>query len=129
MKKNLKVKYEKVCAVCGANFESSYKRRTICSPRCKKEKINLKRRFRSSFKKPTCFIPHCKFHETLDVHYEGKEVYWLCPSHHALITRGIKCLSEIVISAERAYEAILTLDDTSGSLGDLIERYSPKVKR
>ncbi|KKN64745.1 hypothetical protein LCGC14_0488770 [marine sediment metagenome] len=43
-----------------------------------------------------CFI--CGYNETIDIHHEGKErvEYSLCPNCHALITRGIKTLAQLV---------------------------------
>ncbi len=40
----------------------------------------------------------CGYNETTDFHHEGKDrvVYILCPNHHALITRGIKTLEDIL---------------------------------
>jgi len=39
----------------------------------------------------------CGYSETIDLHHEGeaREEHWLCPNHHALITRGIKTLDEL----------------------------------
>ena len=44
----------------------------------------------------------CGFSETTDIHHEGKdrEMYILCPNHHALITRGIKTLEDMLINNE-----------------------------
>lgn len=36
----------------------------------------------------------CGFDELVDVHHEGKQVFILCPNHHALVTRGYNSVSE-----------------------------------
>ncbi|KKL45396.1 hypothetical protein LCGC14_2356100 [marine sediment metagenome] len=45
-----------------------------------------------------CQVVGCGFSETVDTHHEGedRQEYILCPNHHALITRGVKTLEDIL---------------------------------
>jgi hypothetical protein len=36
----------------------------------------------------------CGFSEVVDLHHEGQDIYWLCPNHHSLITRGKKDIND-----------------------------------
>lgn len=49
-------------------------------------------------KKPRGKCEVCGYSETIDIHHEGiaRDVYTLCPNHHALVTRGIKTLPELL---------------------------------
>lgn len=38
----------------------------------------------------------CDFDETVDMYREDGKTYILCPNHHALITRGIKTLDQLI---------------------------------
>jgi len=39
----------------------------------------------------------CGYNETTDIHHEKGQTFTLCPNHHALITRGIKTLEELLL--------------------------------
>ena len=42
----------------------------------------------------SCIV--CGFSETTDIHHERGETYVLCPNHHALITRNIRSLNDVL---------------------------------
>ncbi len=118
--------HKKSCAMCGKSFETHYHQKNVCSWECKREKVreagrrimrmrrkrerehstlqsspwkgritkmkNERKRRNDSL--PPCTI--CGYRETIDVHHEGRMTYALCPNHHALITRGIMTLNELM---------------------------------
>jgi hypothetical protein len=97
--------YQKTCAICQRPFETPYTRKELCSFECQKiAQLDRSRRGmrqkrhgltgeRIEFKR-SCVA--CGFSETTDIHHEGNETYVLCPNHHALITRNIKTLDEVL---------------------------------
>lgn len=91
------IKYHtKSCSICKKEFVTKYIRQNVCSFTCKREKARqtanrLNREKRSGRKgNIPCLV--CGFKETIDLHHEGDSTYYLCPNHHALITRGIKTI-------------------------------------
>jgi len=108
--------YKKICTICKKAFETKHNNKQICSFECKQERRrqisrysmranrhpknsikklkNFKGKFHKNQNKP-CAI--CGYKETIDLHHEGKQTYFLCPNHHALITRNIKTIEELLI--------------------------------
>lgn len=101
-------KHDRNCSVCGKHFQTAYPRQNICSFGCRqiagRERTRNIMRMRRAKKynknartcKP-CEI--CGWNLTTDQHHEGKKVIQLCPNHHALITRGLKTIEQLM--AER----------------------------
>jgi acetyl-CoA carboxylase beta subunit len=91
------------CVVCSLQFYPTYLRQITCSAKCRKRRNtqktleNLHHRRRKNYP-AACEI--CGFTLTLDIHHEGKELHTLCPNHHALITRRIKSLSDLISERE-----------------------------
>jgi len=103
--------YEKICTICGKVFTHTYQRTNTCSFNCRIEKRRkrsreLMRKIRypkidrkiKTKKIESCII--CGYLETTDKHHEGMKEYILCPNHHALITRGIKKIEELIFSVD-----------------------------
>jgi hypothetical protein len=91
--------YQRVCGICGKEFRTKYKNKNICSFECRevstrKAGIASNMRVKNSLKPKPCKI--CGYDLTTDVHHEGHKTYVLCPNHHALITRGIQTLKELL---------------------------------
>ena len=92
----------RVCAICGVTFDTINARKKYCSWNCSQESQRdrsrrlMRTRERSQRNTGSCQV--CDFDLTVDLHHEGyRETYLLCPNHHALITRGIKTISELLI--------------------------------
>jgi len=82
----------KKCALCGKDFYTKSKSKNICSLRCRR---NHKHSEDIRYKKNKgCAI--CGWKETIDIHHDSRGVYVLCPNHHALITRGISTIEELL---------------------------------
>ena len=90
--------FNKICTICGKEFITRYKNKNICSFSCRQES-NKKAALRSIKRKKDnlkgkCLV--CGWSLTTDIHHEGKKTYRLCPNHHALITRNIKTIKELL---------------------------------
>ena len=95
--------YQRECSICGTKFETKYKRHNICSFDCRTEasreaarRSMRKRRHKKLSECDPCIV--CGYKKTTDVHHEGDKTYVLCPNHHALITRNINTLAEVLAS-------------------------------
>lgn len=93
--------FNKMCSICEIPFTTTYKNKNICSFACKKEHNRRNSRFyarskRNGKKKECLPCEVCGFSETTDQHYESGKVYTLCPNHHALITRNIQTLQQVM---------------------------------
>ena len=94
--------YKKKCCMCQKPFETKYRNKQTCSFSCKQEKqrqnsrIIMRKDRHSKDRYKPCII--CDYKEATDIHHEGKKTYILCPNHHALITRGIKTIKELLNS-------------------------------
>ena len=92
--------YTRVCSMCGKPFKTPYINKNLCSFECKQEHVRERsrmyaRRKRNNLKKyAPCII--CGFDLATDIHKERGKTYVLCPNHHALITRNIKTLNELL---------------------------------
>ncbi len=91
----------KNCSICCLPFTPKQKRQNVCSFSCRQEKVRLVARGRKrgvrygiSILNARCEI--CGYSETVDVYHEGSDLFILCPNHHALITRGIKTLKQLI---------------------------------
>src|SRR3990167_6327320 len=91
----------KTCAICKLNFETKYQCQNICSWVCRQEaqrersKISMRRRRhlkRSTF--PPCEV--CQYKIITEFHHDQKSTHYLCPTHHALITRNYTTLQEML---------------------------------
>ena len=97
----------KVCSICKNNFETKNKRKNVCSFECKQEKVRQrgrelarqKRILNGARKCEPCVV--CGYSETTDLHHEGKKTYILCPNHHALITRNIKTIKQVLLIVDK----------------------------
>lgn len=95
--------YEKVCAICTEPFTTGIKSKNICSFDCKMEhnrqhgRIYATTHKKQKRKRFACMV--CGFSETCDLHSDEGKKYPLCPNHHALITRNIKTLEEVLACA------------------------------
>ena len=89
------------CIVCGSHFSPVGKEDT-CSKECKslrkRKMISLRGKSKNQVRSmaQSCIV--CGFDEVIDVHHEGTSAVILCPNHHALITRGIRTLKEMLES-------------------------------
>ena len=95
--------YENICTNCGKKFTHTKKKVNSCSQKCRIEKqrqrtLKYMRNKRRSKNKESCVI--CGYAETIDVHHEKGEKYFLCPNHHALITRKIRTFKDYMLRAE-----------------------------
>lgn len=86
------------CTQCGTLFVRNVPQRKMCQYCSKVRQGQSARRamrysrHRGNTEQCPCQI--CGYDEVVDLHHEGKEVYWLCPNHHALITRGKKRIED-----------------------------------
>ena len=91
----------KNCSVCNKSFKTHRPYQNICSWDCRQEATRTTLRILMRIKRhsPSRWKPCevCGFKETTDRHHEGKKIYTLCPNHHALITRGIKTIKELLV--------------------------------
>ena len=93
----------KICKVCTKEFIPRHHKEEFCSDECRKEhrkehrKSITTKHYRYGIDKrgKPCII--CGYDLTTDVHHEGKTLVILCPNHHALITRKIKTLGELLL--------------------------------
>ena len=83
-----------ICKRCNAIFVKNVAQRQYCeqcSPyqygKSARRAMRYKRHRENGRSQP-CQV--CGFSEVVDLHHEGQDMYWLCPNHHALITRGKK---------------------------------------
>ena len=96
----------KKCPVCNKMFKTNQWNRITCSKKCKDIRKRLyntdfmrKKRHPNTRVCEPCII--CGYKLTTDTHHEGGKTYKLCPNHHALISRGIKTLDELMM--DKAY--------------------------
>lgn len=95
-----KNEYKKKCSVCGISFITVYKRQNICNNfncscmAARERAIIIMREKRKKINSAPCQV--CGFIGVSDIHHEMGKIYKLCPNHHALITRGIKTLFEVL---------------------------------
>lgn len=92
----------KKCPVCNKMFETKQWNKVTCSKKCRDIKKRLyntnfmrKKRHPNTKACEPCII--CGYKLTTDTHREGGKTYKLCPNHHALISRGIKTLIELMM--------------------------------
>ena len=92
--------YYRDCSVCRIPFSTRRSRQHICSKECRKlsqKETSLVHQIRKDQPGETRdFCVVCGFNETIDIHHEYRQTYFLCPNHHALITRGIKTLNQLI---------------------------------
>ena len=107
------VVYQRECAVCGTAFETIYSRKHICSFGCRQEAVRASgmtgSRERKQRKKDVralrcCVV--CGWNETVDLHHDIGATYILCPNHHALITRNIKTIQEM-LSVDKVVQKVV----------------------
>ena len=89
----------RTCSVCNEEFATKYTRQNICSFSCRQ--IAQRERSREAMRrkrKDTPCVPcvACGYSLTTDTHHEGNKLYTLCPNCHALITRSIMTIDEIL---------------------------------
>lgn len=79
-----------------------------------RQQERLQRRGKHYHAKGICQV--CGFKETIDVHHEGalREIYLLCPNCHALVTRGLKTLDEL-LSNNQGEQGLNTLSKSFAS--------------
>jgi len=79
----------------GKKYHREWMQRHRESPEVRKRE-NARRQLNNKTTGQSCEI--CGYSETTDIHHEGKErkEYILCPNCHALITRGLKTMDELV---------------------------------
>ena len=93
------------CTYCGFPFDTiTHKARDIVTTLCpnhqslanhKGPSVPNKKTIYSLTKSKKCIV--CGYSETVDTHHGyGNITYTLCPNHHALITRRIKTLEELL---------------------------------
>jgi predicted nucleic acid-binding Zn ribbon protein len=92
----------KRCPVCNKMFKSKQWNEITCSDKCKAIRKRLyntnyirKKRHPNTKVCEPCII--CGYKLTTDTHHESGKTYKLCPNHHALISRGIKTLDELMM--------------------------------
>ena len=105
--------YQRECAVCGTPFETTYNRKHICSFGCRQEAVRVSGRSGSKERKQRrkdiralrcCVV--CGWNETVDLHHDIGATYVLCPNHHALITRNLKTIQELLYVDKGVYKAV-----------------------
>ena len=113
------VVYQRECAVCGAAFETIYTRKHICSFGCRQEAMRVSGRAGSKQRKQRrkdarvlrcCVV--CGWNETVDLHHDVGATYILCPNHHALITRNITTIQEM-LSIDKAVDNSVPIDSST----------------
>lgn len=94
--------HSKHCPICDKDFETKYQCQNICSFSCRQEAQRERSRMamrkkrnkrRNSF--PPCEV--CGYNKVTELHHESKTTHYLCPTHHALITRNYATLSEMLM--------------------------------
>jgi hypothetical protein len=91
--------YKRKCAVCSLAFETTIARQNICSFKCRQEATRVAGRVRKFNQRKPCVV--CGWSETTDVHHDMGRTYILCPNHHALITRGLKTIEDLLLNVDR----------------------------
>ena len=106
----------KICEICGSPFDTRYPNKLFCGFDCRRESVRRRGLDIAEAKrcKPrdipfTIHLPMankqirackpcvvCGWAETTDLHHDIGVNYILCPNHHALITRGIKTIQELL---------------------------------
>jgi len=97
--------HHKECTICGMKFITGVKSQNVCSWACRKEakrdyarnlmRIRRKRKEKDGvITYPPCEV--CGWNLTTDIHHEGQQTFHLCPNHHALITRGLKTIDQLL---------------------------------
>jgi len=92
--------FKKKCSICNNNFETHRKYQNICSWQCRqiavkeRARVTMRRKRYGKVKYKPCEI--CGYKDVTDIHHERAKVYRLCPNHHALITRGIKTIEQLL---------------------------------
>jgi hypothetical protein len=92
MKKE-KEEFFRECPICKEVFITTCRTKIICSLSCRKKSLRQVKFMRETLPNIKCEI--CGFPLTVDAHHEEGIVRWLCPNHHALITRGICTFEEL----------------------------------
>lgn len=93
--------FKKDCAICKKEFETKYKNQNICSFICRREaqRDRSKRLMRiMRNKKISSYEPCeiCGFRLITELHHEPFNTHYLCPTHHAMITRNRATLIEMI---------------------------------
>lgn len=107
----------KICKICDKEFDAKAVNTGVCSFDCRRELVRQyhedkprrqqKRKAHEGSKirpvpvnmsirracKP-CVV--CGWFETTDLHHDVDATYILCPNHHALITRGIRTIGQLL---------------------------------
>ena len=93
--------YARDCTICGKRFTTRYSRQMVCSFDCRqiatRENSLLSMRRKRAQRKstlPSCEV--CGFNEVIEQHHENGKRYFLCPNHHAIITRNKKSINELL---------------------------------
>jgi len=97
-----RIKYIKKCSYCGKTFETTFKNKNLCCFNCKQQHqkdraVMLKNNKKNHIKHP-CII--CGFNEVVDIHTERGNIYYICPNHHAIITRNGKTINDLLSLSE-----------------------------
>jgi len=85
--------YAKPCPICNKYFYTQNRMKIICSGACRERSRRQVKIMKDSLPHAPCQI--CGFNFVVDVHHEGTKTYWLCPNHHAMITRGFCTINEL----------------------------------
>lgn len=109
--------HDRICTICDKEFKTKFPRQNTCSWECRRQKRRQRSRVLSFARrkgKPNEFMQSspskrvncdkcvvCGYDETIDIHHEAGKEFTLCPNHHALITRGIKTLEELLQISEK----------------------------
>jgi hypothetical protein len=99
---------DRICHYCRNHYQAPNRITKYCSDECRKTRTNERARWqmrtfrmrchkltKNNIEQKKCQV--CGFSETVDLHHEGLKGYWLCPNHHALITRGLKRIDDYKI--------------------------------
>lgn len=86
-------KYDRVCSICEQKFITIYKRQHICSFLCRmqaqkyRSRITMRKSRNGGKNTDPCVV--CGWTRTIEIHHEGKNIVFLCPNHHSMVTRGL----------------------------------------
>jgi hypothetical protein len=87
------IPYKKRCTVCNIEFLTFQRGQNVCSKKCRNKLHKTK------FEPPKkCDV--CNWSATIEEHHENGCIYYFCPNHHSLITRGKQTLEEVLKGVE-----------------------------
>ena len=96
----------KTCQQCKERFSPHVQQQKYCSNTCRQDYYRIDSRDKMRIYRhrqddignvPLKGCQVCGYSDAIDIHHEGRDLYLLCPNHHAIITRGKARISEYKI--------------------------------